>query len=195
MVWYWPRGLKAIGHISHDSDGNDPAKATALLEVMNGCQVKSTWCMLYPGGYPREFYRTLQDQAFEVALHYDAHTGGPQTCWSKENFLLPSETAVRFVKAHQHAPVAAVLGIARLPIVRPDQHLAARHDWRRVALGTQFGAPSYVFACLGTEAVGQSRFGRNHIPGISLAPLRLVVGRGRPGACGNEQRDCEPCCK
>ncbi|NLF71355.1 MAG: twin-arginine translocation signal domain-containing protein [Candidatus Anammoximicrobium sp.] len=87
LLWSWPRGLPAVGHISHDSDGNDPVKAAALLEVMNRCQIKSTWCMLYPGGYPREFYRTLQEQGYEVALHYDALGGGPQTSWSKDNFL------------------------------------------------------------------------------------------------------------
>ena len=43
VLWYWPRGLKAVGHISHDTDGNDPQKAIALLEVMNRCKVKSTW--------------------------------------------------------------------------------------------------------------------------------------------------------
>jgi hypothetical protein len=55
---------------------------------MNRCEVKSTWCTLYPGGYPREFYRTLQEQGFEIALHYDAMTGGRDTSWSKENFLM-----------------------------------------------------------------------------------------------------------
>lgn len=88
VLWYWPRGLKAVGHISHDSDGNDPKKAEALLEVMNRCKIKSTWCILYPGGYPRPFYEALKAQEFEVALHYDAHTGGEQTSWSKENFIL-----------------------------------------------------------------------------------------------------------
>lgn len=88
VLWYWPRGLKAVGHISHDSDGNDPKKAAALLEVMNRCKIKSTWCILYPGGYPRDFYRALADQGYEIALHYDARTGGKETSWSKENFLL-----------------------------------------------------------------------------------------------------------
>jgi len=87
LLWYWPRRLPAVGHISHDTDGNDPTRATALLEVMNRCQVKSTWCTLYPGGYPQEFYRTLREQGYEVALHYDALDGGPQTAWSLENLL------------------------------------------------------------------------------------------------------------
>ncbi|MBL7040090.1 MAG: twin-arginine translocation signal domain-containing protein [Pirellulaceae bacterium] len=88
MLWYWPRGLKAVGHISHDTDGNDPQKAVALLEVTNRCNVKTTWCTLYPGGYPKEFYGTLKDQDYEIALHYDARSGGAKTSWSKENFLL-----------------------------------------------------------------------------------------------------------
>lgn len=88
MLWYWPRGLKAVGHISHDTDGNDPEKAVALFETVNRFDLKSTWCTLYPGGYPRDFYRKLTEQGFEVALHYDARTGGADTSWSKENFLL-----------------------------------------------------------------------------------------------------------
>jgi len=88
ILWYWPRGLKAVGHISHDTDGNDPQKAVALLEVTNRCNVKTTWCTLYPGGYPKEFYGTLKDQDYEIALHYDARSGGTHTSWSKENFIL-----------------------------------------------------------------------------------------------------------
>ncbi|MFV1966494.1 MAG: hypothetical protein ACC628_13805 [Pirellulaceae bacterium] len=88
MLWYWPRGLKAVGHISHDTDGHDPQKAVALLDVVNRCNVKTTWCTLYPGGYPKEFYGKLKDQDYEIALHYDARTGGPETSWSKENLIL-----------------------------------------------------------------------------------------------------------
>ncbi|MDY0167234.1 MAG: twin-arginine translocation signal domain-containing protein [Thermoguttaceae bacterium] len=84
VLWYWPRGLKAVGHISHDSDGNDPERAAALLEVMNRCKVQSTWCIMYPG-YPGEFYDALKKDDFEIALHYDAHSGGERTSWSKDN--------------------------------------------------------------------------------------------------------------
>ena len=88
LLWYWPRGLKAVGHLSHDTDGNDPQLAVAMLDAVNRCHVKSTWCTLYPGGYPSDFYRQLQEQDFEIALHYDAMSGGAETSWSKENFLL-----------------------------------------------------------------------------------------------------------
>ena len=38
-----------------------------MLEVVNRCNLKSTWCTMYPGGYPSEFYRTLKKQDFEIA--------------------------------------------------------------------------------------------------------------------------------
>jgi hypothetical protein len=88
LLWYWPRSLKAVGQVSHDTDGNDPQNAAAMLGVMNRCRLKSTWCTLFPGGYPKEFYRNLQKQDFEIALHYDAMSGGAQTSWSKENLVL-----------------------------------------------------------------------------------------------------------
>jgi hypothetical protein len=107
VLWYWPRSLKAVGHISHDTDGNEPPKAVALLEVMNRCKVKSTWCTLYPGGYPRDFYGTLAAQGYEIALHYDALTGGEQTSWSKENFLLQhrwliQEAGIRHIASNKN---------------------------------------------------------------------------------------------
>jgi len=86
ILWYWPRGLKAVGYISHDSDNNEYEKAKAMLDVMNSCDVKSTWCIIKPG-YPKEFYSKLKEQGYEVALHYDAKTGGEHTSWSKENFF------------------------------------------------------------------------------------------------------------
>ena len=86
MLWYWPRGLKAVGHISHDSDGNKPELAAALLQVMIRNRVKSTWCIIHPG-YSKEFYGELKQHEYEIALHYDAHTGGELTSWSRENFV------------------------------------------------------------------------------------------------------------
>jgi hypothetical protein len=87
VLYYWPHALEGVGLISHDSDGNEPAKAPALLDVLRRCGVQSTWVLLYPGGYPREFYGQLKQHGYEIGLHYDAFTGGPQTSWSKENFL------------------------------------------------------------------------------------------------------------
>jgi hypothetical protein len=102
VLYYWPRALEGVGLISHDTDGNDPAKAPALLEVMRRNQVQSTWLLLYPGGYPTDFYRQLKQDNFEIGLHYDANTGGPHTSWSKENFLF------------QHQWVRQTAGLERL---------------------------------------------------------------------------------
>ena len=102
VLYYWPRSLEGVGLISHDTDGNDPSKAPALLEVMRRSQVKSTWLILYPGGYPTNFYRQLHEHDFEIGIHYDAMTGGPHTSWSRENF--------RF----QHQWVRQTTGVARL---------------------------------------------------------------------------------
>ena len=44
-----------------------PELAVAMLDALNRCNVKSTWCTLYPGGYPSDFYRRLQ----ELKAHYD----------------------------------------------------------------------------------------------------------------------------
>ena len=102
VLYYWPRALEGVGLISHDTDGNEPAKAPALLEVMRRCQVQSTWLLLYPGGYPRDFYGQLRRHGFEIGIHYDAMTGGPRTSWSKENFLF------------QHRWVRQTAGVERL---------------------------------------------------------------------------------
>ncbi len=88
LLWYWPDKLPAVGHISHDTDGHDPQKAVALLEVLRKIDVQTTWCTLYPGGYPSEFYETLLQNGYEIALHYDARTGDKDTCWSKQNLLM-----------------------------------------------------------------------------------------------------------
>jgi len=102
VLYYWPRALEAVGLVSHDTDGNDPTKAPALLEVMRRCQVESTWLILYPGGYAPDFYRQLREHDFEIGIHYDAMTGGPHTSWSKENFLF------------QHQWVRQTAGVERL---------------------------------------------------------------------------------
>lgn len=86
MLWYWPRGLPAVGHISHDSDGNDPDLAAELHQVCLDARVRTTWCMLYPGGYPPSLYRRVRDDGSEVALHYDALEGTGVRTWGQANF-------------------------------------------------------------------------------------------------------------
>ena len=86
ILWYWPRGLLAVGHISHDSDGNDPDLASELHQVCLDAGVRTTWCVLYPGGYPPSLYRRLRDDGSEIALHYDALEGTGVRAWGQANF-------------------------------------------------------------------------------------------------------------
>lgn len=88
MLWYWRNGLPAVGLISHDTDINDPVLAQTLLEVIKGLGIATTWCVLYPGGYPPSLYRAITEAGCEIALHYDAFTGTALTTWSKRNMVV-----------------------------------------------------------------------------------------------------------
>lgn len=85
MLWYWPGRLDAIGHVSHDTDGNVPELGEALFSEMQALGIPSTWCLIYPGGYAPAFYKRLRDAGFEVALHYDALSGQGRNAWSLAN--------------------------------------------------------------------------------------------------------------
>lgn len=91
QVWYWPRGLPAVGHLSHDSDGNDPELAERLFLLCKELDLETTWCILYPGGYSPAFYRRLRDEGFELAFHYDAVTGDRRRTWNRENFAIQTQ--------------------------------------------------------------------------------------------------------
>ena len=87
MLWYWPGELDAVGVISHDTDGNDPYLAGVLLERLQELALRSTWCFIrYPEDYPPELFQQVAQAGGEVALHYDAHSGYPETSWSQEDF-------------------------------------------------------------------------------------------------------------
>lgn len=81
LLWYWPDFVPAVGQISHDSDGNNPEMAQALLNLMQSLGIPSTWCIQYPGGYAPEFYQRLHQLGSEVALHFDARSGSIGTNW------------------------------------------------------------------------------------------------------------------
>lgn len=88
LLWYWPGELDAVGAISHDSDGNDPELARALLSEVVALDIDTTWCfMRYPQTYPDVLFTQIAAAGGEVALHYDARTGTADTTWSEANFL------------------------------------------------------------------------------------------------------------
>jgi len=88
MIWFWQDGLPAVGLISHDTDGNEPELAKDLLQTVQQLGITTTWCVIYPGGYPPSLYRAILDAGCEIALHYDAFTGTPFTTWSKRNLRI-----------------------------------------------------------------------------------------------------------
>lgn len=83
VLWLWPRQLPAIGHLSHDTDGNDEALGHKLLETLAQGEVNSTWCVILPG-YGADLIRKIKDAGHEYATHYDAMTAGLP--WSEQQF-------------------------------------------------------------------------------------------------------------
>ncbi len=83
MLWFYPRNLPALGHLSHDSDGNDPAGAQRMLENLEKAQVHSTWCILLPG-FPKEIIQKITDSGHELATHYDAYSNFAD--WRQDKF-------------------------------------------------------------------------------------------------------------
>lgn len=84
--WFWPYGRPAIGHISHDTDGNTPEHARKLLERLKEAEIHSTWCVIMPG-YEAEINNRIVAEGHEIALHYNSmETEIPQSKWSEEHF-------------------------------------------------------------------------------------------------------------
>ena len=75
VLWYWPRKLPAVGHLSHDTDGNDPKLAEKLFDTLAAGEVKSTWCVILPG-YPGELMHKIRAAGHELATHYDSMSVG-----------------------------------------------------------------------------------------------------------------------
>lgn len=83
LLWYWPNGAPAIGHLSHDSDGNDLTRASELLDALDRAKAPGTWCVILPG-YPPEMIQRIVDSGHELAMHYDSMTQG--TVFSEREF-------------------------------------------------------------------------------------------------------------
>ena len=88
MIWFWQNGLPALGLISHDTDGNEPELGWDLLHAVQQLGIATTWCVIYPGGYPPSLYRAILDAGCEIALHFDAFTGTTFTTWSKRHLQI-----------------------------------------------------------------------------------------------------------
>lgn len=95
MLWYWPGGLDAVAHMSHDTESNVQAQADRLFAVVNQLQLQTTWCVRYPGGYEKRFYPRLLEQGCEIALHFDSQTRKEHTTWSLDDLRFQYEWLCR----------------------------------------------------------------------------------------------------
>lgn len=69
---YWPAGVAAVAHMSHDSDGNVDEHGRAALDSFAEADVKVTWCHVFPGGYSPATLAAITAAGHENALHYNA---------------------------------------------------------------------------------------------------------------------------
>jgi peptidoglycan/xylan/chitin deacetylase (PgdA/CDA1 family) len=94
LLWLYPRELKCIAHLSHDSDNNEPEKARTLLEILREAQIHSTWCIILPG-YDAPLMSDIKSAGHELATHYDAMTGTEGLTWGEAQFHQQHENLLR----------------------------------------------------------------------------------------------------
>jgi len=94
----WPRGLAAVGLISHDSDGNLDAGAHSTLAVMDRAGIKSTWCHIWAptnqSEYDPQTFRLIEDAGHEIALHYNSLDMNGGT-WGREHLRTQAATVAK----------------------------------------------------------------------------------------------------
>jgi hypothetical protein len=72
----WPYRLRAIGLISHDSDGNLDDGARTSLRLLDEAEINSTWCHIWSPAYSHRYrpatFAMIKQAGHEIALHYNA---------------------------------------------------------------------------------------------------------------------------
>jgi hypothetical protein len=90
----WPRGLAAVGLISHDSDGNLDAGAKTTLRVLDEAGIKSTWCHIWAPTNETEYEPGTLNQVaaagHEIALHYNSLDMNGGT-WGRDHLRAQAE--------------------------------------------------------------------------------------------------------
>ncbi|MFD1717346.1 hypothetical protein [Georgenia deserti] len=112
---YWPAGLSAIAHMSHDADQNVPEDGRAALDAFAEADVSVTWCQVFPGGYGQEIYDAITAAGHEHALHYNAMGDADIASWGWPQFRA------------QYAWAQAVTG--REDIVANKNHYTRWEGW------------------------------------------------------------------
>lgn len=112
---YWPAGVDAIAHMSHDADQNKPEDGRAALDAFAEADVRVTWCQVFPGGYGEDIFREITEAGHENALHYNAMADTELSKWGWQ-----------YIKA-QYAWAQAVTG--REDIVSNKNHYTRWEGW------------------------------------------------------------------
>jgi hypothetical protein len=84
---YWPDGISAVAHLSHDSDSNTDDSARVALDAFAAAGVPVTWCVLHPGGYSAQTYADIGAAGHEIALHYNAMGDTDLDVWGMRELL------------------------------------------------------------------------------------------------------------
>ncbi len=89
ILGVWPRGLSAVGLISHNSDLNEPDKADRELAADAEADLAATWCLMSGGldgvqEYPPQVLARIAASGHEIALRFDAQSGPGPGRWGPE---------------------------------------------------------------------------------------------------------------
>ena len=114
-LFYWPAGVPAVAHMSHDSDGNVDQAARSALAAFAEADVRVTWCHVYPGGYDPATVAAIAEAGHEQALHYNAMADADIAQWGRANLRA------------QYAWAQAVTGRER--IVSNKNHYTRWEGW------------------------------------------------------------------
>lgn len=84
-IHYWPAGVPAMAHMSHDSDGNNDDDGQAALDSFAEAEVAVTWCQVYrDNAYSPHIYEQITAAGHEHALHYNAMDDADIAQWGWE---------------------------------------------------------------------------------------------------------------
>lgn len=114
---YWPAGVDAVAHMSHDSDGNEEDEGEAALAAFAEADVEVTWCHVFPGGYSAELHAAITAAGHENALHYNAMGDADLAVWG-----WPQMRA-------QYAWAQAVTGTGTEQIISNKNHYTRWEGW------------------------------------------------------------------
>ncbi len=108
QLWYWPDGVEAVCHFSHDTDmcGEEPARTT--LAELKQAGIVATFCVIYPERWPSALYDDIRAAGHEVAFHYNAMQDTEMSHWGR-NYLrhqvesqLQDAGQSQFISSKQH---------------------------------------------------------------------------------------------